>query len=172
MNPIRIGDRYTLTKQELELSVWVVNERCRINEAAGVVDRAFSCDRQKMIEAYQAEIAFARLASVEYDISTEPRSATNGTDRGDCVVNGMRIDVKHARYRHSKMFGVRWKKAGTVDWYSLMVGCSPTYEYRGSMSSHDFISDHRLITVRPEWGPTYAAEQSELTDLPEMAVNQ
>ena len=117
-------------------------------------------------DAIGAEIAFARMAGVDPDETTDPRSSEMGTDFGDCVVDGLVIDVKHTRRLGGMLIAVSWKKRGSADFYALMVGSFPNYEYRGVMDADSFLVRPRLRELRAGGGLVYAAEQRELSELP------
>lgn len=68
-----------------------------------------------------------------------PVSAAQGTDNGDLLVEGLRIDVKTTPYRDGKLWLPARKLRCPIDYFSLMVGDYNygSFIYRGSLSAED-----------------------------------
>ena len=68
-----------------------------------------------------------------------PVSAAQGTDNGDLLVEGLRIDVKTTPYRDGKLWLHARKLRSPIDYFSLMIGDYNygSFIYRGSLSAQD-----------------------------------
>lgn len=86
---------------------------------------------------FSGELAFAKLFNVYPDFTSEPRSAAKGQDNGDCVVNGLLIDVKTTA--SDKPYArVKARKRGCADVFAFMHGKFPEYRFLGFVT-HDVI---------------------------------
>lgn len=162
----RIGDVYKLTLEEHADAITLGAQRYKNNRKEGVKDAKVAnlhraTSEQDDIDAMGAEIAFARLFGVEYDATVKPRDASH--DDGDCTVNGKRVDVKQTVYVHGRLIATKKKAlAQKVDYYALMIGAAPEYEFRGFMAKSELIQERRLGSLG--YDPTYIATQEELTE--------
>lgn len=121
------------------------------------------------LEGIGAEMAFCLLFNVYPDLSISPRSSMEGQDDGDLILhNGKTVDVKATRYLTGKLIAVPWK-VSKVDYFALMVGEFPQYEFKGLMRSDELLKESRLGTLGH--GPTFIASQRELKDLEELEQN-
>lgn len=112
------------------------------------------------INGIGAEVAFCKLLNIYPDMSIHTRSASNGTDTGDAVLpNGFRVDIKTTKYKSGKLLVLPWQK-GNVDFYVLMIGEFPNYEFKGAIPSC-------LVTKKGDmgYGESFVVTQNELTDL-------
>lgn len=117
----------------------------------------YVCD----IDGFGGELAFCKLFNVYPDMSI--RAWEGEQDEGDCVWNGLRIDVKTTTYPEGCLLAGGWKKLN-VDYYALMTGVFPNYYYRGVMRADKLLQQERLT----DFGyrePAYRADQDELIEL-------
>ena len=94
----------------------------------------------------------------------KPEPKKPKTDTGDCIWNGLVIDVKTTVYPEGKLLCVKWKHQHLIDYYALMTGVFPHYYYRGVMSAKELHRPERLRDFGHR-SPAYSADQEELTDL-------
>ena len=105
------------------------------------------------------ELAFCKLFNVYPDLSTE----TPEFDTGDCVLDGLRIDVKTTDRPEGHLLATKWKKVSSCDAYALMTGVFPNYHFRGFMDADELLREIRLR----DFGRntlSYAASQDELKE--------
>ena len=91
------------------------------------------------------------------DLATVVKTQDN--DLGDCIVDGLRIDVKTTTLSYGKLLCAKWKN-DAVDLYALMTGHFPTYEFRGVASADRLKREENLTKMSR--GQVYALEQSAL----------
>ena len=77
-------------------------------------------------------------------------------DNGDVIYKGKKIDVKTTKYSTGRLLVVTWKKE-TVDYYALIVGEFPDYEFK---SHKETINKNNIKDLG--YGETYAVEQNNL----------
>lgn len=149
----------TLTAGDQAIVRRIAAERYTTNRASAVKDRSICGSVDIDLNGFGGEVAFCRLYDIEPDFSIQPRSSASGTDYGDCILNGKRVDVKTTEWPNGRLIAPRWKRID-VDYFVLMVGAFPTYECRGFIAASDLIRPERLMDLGR--GPTYAASQSDL----------
>lgn len=149
----------TLNPEDQKRVIEIAAARFQANRAGSVKDRSICGAIDIDLNGFGGEVAFCRLFEIEPDWSILPRSSALGTDSGDCVLNGKRIDVKTTSRLNGRLIAPRWKQPD-VDYYVLMVGEFPSYECRGFMSVGELLQPSRLIDLGK--GLTYAALQSDL----------
>lgn len=112
------------------------------------------------LEGISAEMAFCKLMNLYPDLSISPRSSQAETDKGDVTLkNGKTVDVKTTKYSNGKLLAPLWKKQ-TGDYFVLMVGSFPEYNFKGFIEQEKVLSPNKVINLG--YGPTYHATQSEL----------
>lgn len=149
----------TLSPDDQKLVVETAAARYEANRAGLVKDRSICGSADIDLNGFGGEVAFCRLFDIEPDFDISPRSSAMGTDTGDCILNGKRIDVKTTERQAGRLLATRWKKPD-VDYFALMVGKFPQYECRGFMEVGKLLQPGRLIDLGR--GLTYAASQSDL----------
>lgn len=149
----------TLSAADQKLVVEIAEARYAANRRAAVSDKSICGSADIDLNGYGGEVAFCRLFDLDPDLTIGPRSSALGTDSGDCVLNGRRVDIKTTEWQNGRLLATRWKKPD-VDYFALMVGKFPTYECRGFMATEDLLQPSRLIDLGK--GLTYAAPQSDL----------
>lgn len=108
------------------------------------------------IEGVAGELAFCKMFNVYPDTNTESWADY------DLVLLGFTIDVKTTKYRNGKLIAPYWKKDKKLpDYYALIIGEMPSYEFIGFIKGEDFINEKHLGDLGH--GKTYIAEQKELT---------
>lgn len=151
--------RITLSEADQRLVVRVAAARYEANRTRHVKDRSICGSVDIDLNGYGGEVAFCRLYEIDPDFDIGPRSSERGTDFGDCILKGQRIDVKTTEWQTGRLLAVSWKRPD-VDYFALMVGKFPTYECRGFMAVDDLLQPGRLMDLGR--GLTYAAPQSDL----------
>ena len=146
-----------LNEAEQELARTLARQRSSGARADGLRDAKQSNASSELIdlEGVAAEIAFCKLANVYPD--TEP-----GAKPVDAWTReGVAVDVKATTHEDGRLLAVRWKKAGDVAVYVMMVGKFPKYRCAGFMNSDELIRNERLKDLGR--GLAYAANQDDLT---------
>lgn len=111
------------------------------------------------LRGFCGELAFCKIFNCYPDLSVMAQSCAQGTDRGDVKLNGFTIDVKTTKYPNGRLIARRHKKING-DFFALMVGDLPTFEFKGFMRQEELLRPERLVDF---YGvPTFVAEQSEL----------
>ena len=130
----------TLTESQQK----IVNFVAQCREAANIVNGShrkgaasdmtgFEIDQQ----GFGGELAFCIAMNVCPDFTVQCRSAAKGEDNGDCVVQGLRIDVKTSKKATSALW-VKEGKKGCADAFALVTGTFPTFTVVG-LASHDMV---------------------------------
>lgn len=104
-----------------------------INGAAGEIALAGLLYKAEVYTKETWEEALTFIAEAQ-DVS-----AAQGTDNGDLLVDGLRIDVKTTPYRDGVLWLHARKLRSPIDYFSLMVGDYNygSFIYRGSLSAED-----------------------------------
>lgn len=161
---VKIGSVVELNDTEQRLARFVAASRTANNRGSGIFNgrRSEESDQEVDLHSFGAELAFAKLFNVYPDLSICLRSVKTGSDHGDAVLDGKRVDVKQTKYVKGRLLAIPDKKASVVDAYALVVGEFPKYTFRGFMRATDLIADKRLGDLGR--GPAYLAEQHELVE--------
>jgi len=110
------------------------------------------------LEGIASEIAFCKLANIYPDLDLDH------TNAADCFLrDGRAVDVKSTTYKTGRLLSVRWKNAGKVDVFVLMVGQFPKYRCAGFMEASELMQESRLTDLGH--GEGFAATQTELKPL-------
>lgn len=151
--------KVTLNEQEVRLAKFIARERSKFNRDNGVTDAKVCNEKSEKIEeeGMGGEIAFCKIFNIYPDLRVENVNTSN--DNGDCEYKGHRVDVKTTSYRNGMLITVPWKK-DTVDYYALMVGEMPTYEFKGFAKSSDLKNKNKLRHLG--YNEVYCMEQNEL----------
>lgn len=165
---------YTLTPAERALARIVGEARHTRARANGVPDARVAADAIYIdVNGAAGEIALAGLLynadvfdketweEALYSIAqAQDVSAAQGTDNGDLLVEGLRIDVKTTPYTDGKLWLHARKLRSPIDYFSLMVGDYNygSFIYKGSLSAED--ARARFQAVDGQY------LQSELKELP------
>lgn len=153
---------HTLSDEDQIICKELANERYESNRKSGVRDQKIGKQSNEFVDlqGVSGEFAFCRIFDVEPDTSIYPRNAKR--DKGDTVLDdGTVVDVKTTHYPNGKLLVVPWKVANSkADYYGLMVGAFPTYEFKGFIHRDDMLQSKRLKNLG--YGDTFAALQSEL----------
>ena len=130
----------TLTESQQK----IVNFVAQCREAANIANGShrkgaasdmtgFEIDQQ----GFGGELAFCIAMNVYPDFTVQCRSAAKGEDNGDCVVQGLRIDVKTSKKATSALW-VKEGKKDCADAFALVTGTFPTFTVVG-LASHDMV---------------------------------
>lgn len=172
---VNIGASIILNAQEIALVSEVGRERNRDNRFSCVQDQLLADTSEsvnKDICGVLGEYAFTRLFGLPFDFLTSVRSVENGTDDGDCDLDGLRVDVhtNAARYLPAtQRYLLRpFKKAFCckIDVFALMLDENPKFVFKGFMLKTDLVQERRLVDFGR--GASYCARQDELLTLEEV----
>lgn len=129
----------TLTQCEQRICEYVAKLRVASDRKANT----FNCntsersDLELDLQGFGSELAFCKLFNVFPDFTLEPRSAVKGQDNGDCVLDGLRIDVK-TTYKAKDTYYIKARKRGCADVFALMEGIYPSFRLIG-LVRHDTV---------------------------------
>jgi hypothetical protein len=147
-----------LNESEQMLARHIAERRWTTSREAGLVNpqQGRKMTEQEMdLEGAGAELAFCKVANVYPDMEMTHTNQVDAYTR-----NGERIDVKATRHERGRLLAVRWKKAGKVDFFVLMVGAFPKYRCAGFYPSEKLLQTAMLQPVGN--GMAYAANQDDL----------
>lgn len=149
----------TLTEYEQAIARYSAEHRTANNRRNKVRNNNFTNrpDQEIELQGFGAEMAFCKLFNSFPDFTIGVRSAKE--DRGDCAVEGLRIDVKSNRNANGDLF-VGINKHPTVYAYALMTGLFPQFTFRGFMLASEIMAKHRVAKM--PGGLCFKAEQREL----------
>ncbi len=107
------------------------------------------------IEGTGGEFAFCKLQNIYPDMTI------NHPISFDCYIKGHGyIDVKTTKKPFGMLLVGVWKSRAIPDYYALMVGEFPTYEFKGFFPGGDVFHRENLIDLGH--GPTYGIAQERL----------
>jgi hypothetical protein len=107
------------------------------------------------LEGTGGEFAFCKLKNIYPDMTIDHPIPF------DCYINGHGyIDVKTTKKTNGMLLVGVWKSRSIPDYYALMVGEFPTYEFKGFFPSNDLFNDGNLVDLGH--GPTYGIPQDRL----------
>lgn len=152
--------KITLTESEQKIVNYVAECRNAANVSNGSYKPAkdlsmtpFKIDQQ----GFGGELAFCKAMNVCPDFTIQCRSAARGEDNGDCVVQGLRIDVKTSKKATSALW-VKASKKGCADAYALVTGTFPTFTVVGMASAEMVFEKGRKV------GDSFVVNQEDLID--------
>jgi len=158
----------TLNEGEQLVCKILARKRSRANRTAGIRNSKIGGQKDKEIEldGIGGELTFCKLYGLYPDFSIYTRSAVDGTDTFDACLNGVWVDVKTTQCPTGRLLVAVWKRDGPLpDYYALMIGAFPTYEFKGFARSSDLDKVGRLGNRGR--GPTWEVLQNKLTfDIP------
>jgi hypothetical protein len=128
-----------LSESEQIICTFVATQRVNSNRAANSYNakRSDKSDYEIDLQGFAGELAFCKLNNVFPDFTSDVRSAAKGQDQGDCIVSGLRVDVKTSAV-DKPMLWIKARKKGCADVFALMVGTYPEYEFKGFVH-HDVV---------------------------------
>lgn len=147
----------TLDNHEQYIVKSIAEERQRNNIERG--SRNFKVgngdDLQISIEGTGGEFAFCKLHNIYPDMTI------NHPIPFDCYIKGHGfVDVKTTKKLDGMLLVGVWKSRAVPDYYALMVGEFPTYEFKGFFPGNDLFNDGNLVDKGH--GPTYGIPQGRL----------
>lgn len=163
---MRIGTKSSLTGEEQVIAKILAAERADNAFAAYGSDSATRMDDRPghdlHLQGIAGEFAFCKLFNLYPDFTTHARSKKVGDDDGDASMpDGKRVDIKTTHRPHGRLLVVSWAKP-VVEWYALMVGTFPDYEFKGFMEARELLRDQRLTDLGH--GLSFVADQAELKE--------
>ena len=148
-----------LNEAEQKLAKYVAKKRYENNRSDGTKNSKIGdqSDEATDLEGIAAEIAWCKVNNVYPDLTFD-----DGRPDADAVSrSGQMVDIKATKYKNGRLLAVRWKKAGGVNLYCLVIGEFPKYRIAGYMSADELLDESRLTNLGH--GMTYAATQQELS---------
>ena len=146
----------TLGEAEIRYIQAVVDLKIRYDQECGKVINLKSGEKTKrrLLNFTGAELAFAKIFNVYMDFTRRYRYYDVS------FRNGVTVDVKHTdQDRGHLIAGIEAHKA-IADWYALMVGEFPTFEFRGAIPGEVFIGEGNIKDLGH--GPCYVVGQERL----------
>lgn len=113
---------------------------------------------QTDLEGLAGEFTFCKLHNVFIDLLLDRIE-----DNGDAILNGKVIDVKTTIYEKGLLACPVHKyerSIKVIDYFALMIGMFPDYEFKGFAKARDLLQDSRITDLG--YGPVYAMRQDEL----------
>ena len=107
------------------------------------------------IEGTGGEFAFCKLKNIYPDMTIDHPIPF------DCYINGHGyIDVKTTKKPNGMLLVGVWKSRSIPDYYALMVGEFPNYEFKGFFPGQEVFKPENLVNLGH--GETYGIEQDRL----------
>jgi hypothetical protein len=107
------------------------------------------------IEGTGGEFAFCKLQNIYPDMTI------NHPIPFDCYIKGHGfIDVKSTKKTNGMLLVGIWKSRSIPDYYALMVGEFPTYEFKGFFPGEEVFNDENLVNLGH--GETYGISHDRL----------
>jgi len=108
------------------------------------------------LNGFGGEFAFCKLFNLFPNFDLRP-------DKKDVILKGNNIDVKTTEYDKGCLIAryegnVNNKK--NIDYFALMIGKFPNYEFRGFMKASELLQDEKIKDLGH--GKTFLAKQNEL----------
>jgi hypothetical protein len=148
-----------LNEIEQTLAKLIGKKRYKTNRESSITNNRIGkqSDEATDLNGIGAEIAFCKYANLYPDYSLFPRKGG-----ADCIDRkGNKIDVKTTTYKTGHLIAVGTTTKGNVNFYVLMVGDMPTYEYKGWCTEDDLLKEENLRDFG--YGkPSYALPQESL----------
>ena len=160
-----INKEVKLNEAEERLAKFIGKKRYEGSRKAGVHNAKIGgqSNEQTDQEGAGAELAFCKLFNIYPDMNIEIKSAKNGTDKGDAVLDGKAIDVKSTTYKTGRLLAAKWKDPNSeIHAYALLTGELPNYTFRGFMKSENLLREEMLRDLGK--GEGYVAEQEDLAE--------
>lgn len=111
----------------------------------------------EVILSLAGELAFCKIHNVYPDLGWDTFMDA------DCIVNGYKIDIKTTdQPKGNLLVADKGPRIRVVDYYALMIGSIPTFEYMGIIKFKDTIVTHRRREGHPYTSPCYFVARSEL----------
>jgi hypothetical protein len=147
----------TLDSYEIKIVTEIAMDRQKNNIDRG--SRSFKMgggdDLLINIEGTGGEFAFCKLKNIYPDMTIDHPIPF------DCYINGHGyIDVKTTKKTNGMLLVGVWKSRSIPDYYALMVGEFPNYEFKGFFPGEEVFKPENLVDLGH--GPTYGISQDRL----------
>lgn len=148
-----------LNEIEQRLVKYIAKSRFEVNRNNNVTNsrKGGQSDYLTDLDGFGGEFAFCKLFNIYPDL--EVKVTSQETDQGDCLLNNFKIDVKTTKYKTGKLICALWKNRA-VDYYALMVGEFPQYEFKGFAKANDVKKEENIVDLGH--GKVFALPQSKL----------
>jgi hypothetical protein len=162
---MKIGTEITLTEAEQAICRLIAKMRFEECRKANITNAKIGdlSNEETDLEGFAAEMAFGNIFNLYPDFCTTPPT-TDGSYRGDFLIEGKTVDVKSSTNPNGLLICVPWKKEH-CDLYALVVGQFPTYTFKGFLQREELFREYKYIEVRKDKPMVYAAYQWELWEL-------
>ena len=147
----------TLDKHEQEIVRGIALARHNNNIERGSRDFKMGNEDDLLIniEGTGGEFAFCKLQNIYPDMTI------NHPIPFDCYIKGHGfIDVKSTKKTNGMLLVGTWKSRSIPDYYALMVGEFPSYEFKGFFPGEEVFNDENLVNLGH--GTTYGISQDRL----------
>lgn len=146
---------------EQKIVQYIARSRFEVNRKNGVKNsrKGKQSDHSTDLDGFGGEFAFCKLFNLYPDL--EVKVTSQETDSGDCILKGKKIDIKTTKYKTGKLICTLWKN-DEIDYYALMVGEFPSYEFKGFAKASDVKKEENIINLGR--GKLYAVEQKFLVE--------
>ena len=155
-NFFRVSDVISITPDLQLISNIIGSMRSAINRNAGTKDAKVGPQdgAQADIDGVLGELAFCKWKNVWPDLSIAARSGSY-----DCIVNGLRIDVKTTRIKSGRLLSTL-KSNSDVDIYVLAIIEDGFVNFPGYMFAKEFRRDENIADLGH--GKTYCVERNQM----------
>lgn len=150
-----------LSDEDITTCKKLAQERYGSNRSSGVENKKIGKQSDEFVElqGIGGEFAFCRIFGLEPDQTIAPRGTK--TDKGDVwLPNGTLVDIKTTHYRTGKLLVPTWKQDSKIQYFGLMVGTFPIFEFKGWIERENILTEDRLLNLG--YGLTHYATQEEL----------
>jgi hypothetical protein len=155
---VRAGTRLTLTPEEQQIVELIAKLRTDNNKRAGTHIKYGDGDAYQLdVDGFGAEMAWARMANVYPDFTTQVRKG--GVDFKYGMENEYKGDVKGTRMENPHLLIKTEKMNGESDIYVLIKVDYPTFEVIG-FATRDQVYDGD--TPDYGYGPSYRVRHEDL----------
>ena len=152
-----MNNKVELNWHEEQLGIAIGTTRYRENRKRGIEQGGNGppTTEETDIHGAHGEIAFCKLFNVY------PATDTLSWSYYDCVLYGYKIDVKATKGKNNRLIAPISKAEKRLpDYYALMIGEYPHFEFKGFIKSEDLINESHIKDLG--YGDTYVAERHEL----------
>ena len=147
-----------LNKHEAEICMMLAKARYECARGNSVENRKIGpqSNWETDLNGIGSEFAFCKMINVYPDMSIYPRKGGH-----DCVTHkNKKINVKSTKYKTGRLLTKMDTNPKDSDYFVLMVGEFPSYEFKGYIESEELIQEKNIIDLGH--GPGYGIEQERL----------
>lgn len=137
-----------LTQHEYWLAQVITARRQEVNAQAGIRERKMGADRDAFkigVDGLVAEFAICKHANVWPELDCTPRHGGH-----DCIIGGIRIDVKAVPVEREFCFLPARKRENTIDWYVWCMVVDERAKLLGWIAPAEVYRDE-FLEQSPRW---------------------